>query len=115
MSVSDRPFRAIVAYNISAAGDERPSEDWRYYLQEVRRAASSHGIIFLLARPPYEEVKITGKRKELLAWLDISGYVKQARVGFIFIRPDKAPVFAAHNLAYDALERAGEYFGMNLE
>jgi hypothetical protein len=102
--VNATPRRAIVAFTDT----EDVSDDWTWFLHDLRAACAGSGIVVASAAPGADQVAAGPG-----APVDIAEF-RHRRRGYVFVEDGRAPRFQPYDQARVVLERASEYFGLSL-
>ena len=104
-------FKAIVAFvNQTPEDEEGPSEDWSFFLDDIRKAAGAHGIVVVesVSMDTAVPIPLDGGGS---AAVDLTSFRQKAQIGYVFARTGSDPAFTDYGPSGDTLKAASAYFG----
>ena len=105
----EKKWRAIIAFS----NTNEVSEDWNWFFNDIENACKNKGIYVIYAGPDDNKVKI-GEGKKPLAVIDISKYLLEKEIGYLFIENGEKIIFQEYNYVSIVLENASNFFNIEL-
>jgi hypothetical protein len=101
------PLRSIIAINDT----ENVSEDWNWFLDDIRKACEGTGI--LVVRAPVHDLTVRLGSDQQAVIIDLSEY-QAFHKGYLFVETGRRSFFQAYDQSVVVLEEASRYFGISL-